>query len=498
MNNKQTLWQSYIAGITDRSTGERYVTILSFFLPELVTAFLSWSLLNCIDAYFIGHLASTSTYATHGVALKVIHMLMKIAEALSIGTLVLAGNYNGLHQPEKVGRAAVTALWVAIFTGATLACTLYFGAYFILAYFLQVPEKIALLGTPFLQLRAIAIFFMFVYFAFIGFLRGIKKPDLFMKFFMLGGVVFVFFDYALVFGKFGFPEMQLQGSAIASIIQYVVMLCAAVLYIVIDPKSRQYGLHAFKSFDRTMLPDIWRLSWPVVIDKTVLTVAKLWLVRLIAPMGKMVIAGFNVICDMEQLAFVPALALAQVITFLVSNDYGIRNWMAIKNNTKKVMFLSSIMVLSILVVFSVYPRFIVNFVDRKGSFTQFTVLAFPALSIFVVFDVMQIILAGALRGASNVKTVMLTRLFVTLLVFVPLSYFFANSSIANPVIKFILVFGSYYISNGVMSIIFVYRFRRDAWKSQILNKQTKDVHDQADITRSRLPGKNVSHNDQAR
>lgn len=494
--NKQTLWQSYIAGITDRATGERYVTILSFFIPELITAFLSWSLLNCIDAYFIGHLASTSMYATHGVALKVIHMLMKIAEALSIGTLVLAGNFNGLHQPQNVGRAAVTALWVAIFVGASFAVTLYFGAYFILHHFLQMPEKIALMGTPFLKLRAIAIFFMFIYFAFIGFLRGIKKPGLFMKFFMLGGAVFVFFDYALVFGKFGLPELQLQGSAVASIIQYATMLLAAALYVAFDPTSRRYGLHIFKSFDRAMLPDIWRLSWPVVIDKTVLTVAKLWLVRLIAPMGKMVIAGFNVISDMEQLAFVPALALAQVITFLVSNDYGIRNWLAIKNNTKKVLFLSSIMVLSILVLFSLFPMTVIRVVDRKGAFTLFAALAFPALSVLVIFDVMQIVLSGALRGASNVKTVMMTRAFVTLLVFVPLSYCFANASIANPVIKFILVFGSYYISNGVMSVVFVYRFRREAWKYQMLNKQTKDVHDTADIKRDRIPSKNVAHHDQ--
>ena len=496
--SKQTLWQSYIAGITDRATGERYITILSFFLPELITAFLSWSILNCIDAYFIGHLASTSAYATHGVSLKVVHMLMKIAEALSIGTLVLAGNYNGLHQPEKVGRAAVTALWVAIFVGASLASMLYFGSYFIMHHFLQVPEKIALLGTPFLRLRAIGIFLMFVYFAFIGFLRGIKKPGLFMKFFMLGGVVFVFFDYALVFGKFGLPELQLQGSAVASIIQYATMLCAAIAYVIFDTNNKQYCLHAFKSFDRRMLPDIWRLSWPVVIDKTVLTVAKLWLVRLIAPMGKMAIAGFNVICDMEQLAFVPALALAQVITFLVSNDYGIRNWMAIKNNTKKVMFLSSVMVLSILLFFSLFPRTIIRLFDRSGVFTHFAALAFPALSTLVIFDVQQIILAGALRGASNVKTVMLTRALVTLFVFVPLSYFFAHAPIANSVIKFILVFGSYYLSNGVMSIIFVYRFRRDAWKHQLADKQTKEVevHDQTNIPRSELPGKNVPHHDQ--
>lgn len=511
---KQSLWQSYIAGITDRSTGERYITILTFFLPELITAFLSMSLLNLIDSYFISCLASTSLYATQGVSIKIVNILLKIAEGISIGTVVLVGNYNGAQKSHDVGRAAITSLWFTACIGFCLSSILFFGGHHILL-FLNIPEAMVDLGVPFLRIRAIGIFFAFMYFALIGFLRGIKKPGLSMKFFIFGGIVFIVFDYILMFGKFGFPEMQLQGSAIASVIQYASMLCAIIIYVVVDPKCRHYSFHAFKSFDRQMLPDIVRLSWPVIIDKTSLTFAKLWLVRLIAPMGKMVIAGFTVISDMEQFAFVPALALAQVITFLVSNDYGIKNWDAIKNNTKKVMFLASVMVLSVVVFFSLFPTIIIGLFDKKNLFTTFAAVAFPLLSTLVIFDVFQIILSGALRGASNVKTVMITRVSVTLLVFVPLSYMASISPIANPVIKFVLIFGSYYISNGVMSVIFVYRFRREAWKQHevgslvtskrdlvqpALPTQTEDTYEKnsINIPGDQLPGKDVPHQDQLR
>lgn len=509
---KQSLWQSYLAGINDRTTGERYVTLISFFIPELVTAFLSMSLLNLIDSYFIGCLASTSLYATQGISIKIINILLKIADGISVGALVLIGNYNGLRKSAEVGRAAVTSLWVTACVGALLSSILFFGGHHVLAL-LNIPESMIALGIPFLRVRAIGIFFAFMYFALIGFLRGIKKPGLSMKFFMLGGVVFVFFDYVLMFGKCGFPELHLQGSAVASVIQYATMLCAIIIYIMRDATCRHYSFHAFKSFDTKMLPDIWRLSWPVVIDKTSLTFAKLWLVRLIAPMGKVVIAGFNVISDMEQFAFVPALALAQVITFLVSNDYGIKNWLAIKNNTKKTLFLTSVMVLSIVVFFSLFPYTVISFFDKKGVFTQFAAVAFPLLSILVIFDVTQIILAGALRGASNVKTVMVTRVAVTLSVFVPLSYCASIAPIASPVIKFVLIFGSYYISNGVMSAIFVYRFRREAWKehgitASVLDKQdvvqpavptqTEDIYekDSVNLPGDQLPGQDVPHQNQ--
>jgi multidrug resistance protein, MATE family len=492
---KKRLWESYIAGITDRTAGERYVTIISYFLPELITAFLSWSILNCIDAYFIAHLKSTILYNAQSSSFKLIHLLMKIAEGLSISTIVLCGNFNGMRRFEDVGRAAVTAFWTAIFIGAILASSLFFGAHFILARCLHVPAELVVIGVPFLRVRALGIFFAFIYFAIIGFLRGIKRPGISMKLFLLGGSVFIFFDYVLVFGKCGFPQLQLQGSAFAAVIQYAAMVIAACLYVLFDADCRSYKMHIFKSFDGSIIKNIFSMSWPIIIDKSSLTIAKLWMLSLIAPMGQIVLGSFNVISEMEQLAFVPGLALAQVITFLVSNDYGIRNWQAIKNNTKKVMFLTSVMVLSILVIFSWSPTMIISLFDRQGAFTRFAALAFPLLSTLVIFDVLQLILAGALRGASNVKTVMWTRLIVTLTVFMPISYYFAHAPIANPVLKFVLVFGSYYVSNGVMSLIFIYRFRQDAWKQQfhVQNMKEKEIHDQINIPRDRSSSKDISH-----
>lgn len=495
MPSKKTLWGSYIAGITDRTDGERYVTIITYFLPELITAFLSWSILNCIDAYFIGHLKSTLMYNAQSSSFKLIHLLMKIAEGLSISTIVLCGNFNGMRRFKDVGRAAVTAFWTTIFVGGFLATLLFFGAHFILTSCLHVAPALVDLAVPFLQIRALGIFFAFIYFAVIGFLRGIKRPGISMKLFILGGIVFIFFDYVLVFGAWGFPQMQLKGSAIAAVIQYVTMLLAALIYAVFDADCRMYSMHLLKSFDRTLMRDIFAISWPVIIDKSSLTIAKLWMLSLIAPMGHIVLGSFNVISDMEQLVFVPGLALAQVITFLVSNDYSMKNWQAIKNNIKKVIFLASVTVLSMLVFFSWKPSIIIGLFDRQCVFTHFASLAFPLLSTLVIFDVLQLILAGALRGASNVKTVMWTRLLVTLIVFMPISYFFAHAPIANPVLKFVLVFGSYYISNGVMSLVFIYRFRHDAWKHQLHAQQVKEkeIYDQDYIPGNRPFGKDVSH-----
>jgi Na+-driven multidrug efflux pump len=77
---------------------------------------------------------------------------------------------------------------------------------------------------------------------------------------------------------------------------------------------------------------------------------------------------------------------------------------------------------------------------------------------------LQLILAGALRGAANVKMVMLTRLIIIAFFFVPLSSLLAYMTIESVSLKFLLVYGSFYASNGLMSVVYIYRFRGERWK----------------------------------
>jgi len=97
--------------------------------------------------------------------------------------------------------------------------------------------------------------------------------------------------------------------------------------------------------------------------------------------------------------------------------------------------------------------------DGQKTFGSFAAQAFPYISVLVFFDILQLLLSGALRGASHVKVVMRTRAIVGVTVFLPLSLMCAYAPIANTLVKFILVYGSFYIANGVMSCVYIWRLR---------------------------------------
>lgn len=462
---KKNLISSYMAGIFDNKNGESYGRIIQLFMPEFVIAFLIYCLPLLVDAYFISCLKSTSTYGALGMTNNLLHFIMKIAEGISVGTVILSGFFNGKQEYENVGRSLRDAFWIAVVTGASIATFLFVCAPLVCGWYLH--EDLVAECVPFLRMRAVGIFFMFVSYALLGFLRGIKNTRVPMQIYIAGVLSFIIVDYLLVFGLYGCPEMGLAGSAIASIVQNIIMAAAGMAYVLLNPEYRMYGIHLLSGITQhDQLVRLLSLSWPVVIDKATLAAAYIWLGYMLKPLGKNIAATFIVVKDMERLAFLPAIAFAQVITFLVSNDYGIKNWDGIKSNIKKVAFLSSCFVFFMIAILVINPERIISVFDQRGEFTPLAATVFPVMSVLLFFDLVQLILSGALRGASNVRMVMMVRFIIVSGFFIPVSYLFARIPMESVALKFMCIYGSYYVGNLLMSLIYIQRLSCDDWKKK--------------------------------
>ena len=55
--------------------------------------------------------------------------------------------------------------------------------------------------------------------------------------------------------------------------------------------------------DSSFIKEIFSLSWPVMIDKSILPLAYIWLARMVTPMGTNAIASYGVIREMGDLLF---------------------------------------------------------------------------------------------------------------------------------------------------------------------------------------------------
>ncbi len=446
--------------------GESYTQLLRYWFPQLITSSIESGIIGTLyDAYLIGSLNSTSTFGALDVANNFLHMLFKLAESVSVATIALIGRYNGANENEKVGETLGEAFWTTLILGITPFLIIFFFATEIYMW-LEVPPHMAAIGSPFLKIRGFGVLLQFMYLAFFGFFRGIKNTKIPMYVSIIGTTLFILIDSILVKGRFGIPALELKGSAIASTIQYLVMILICMVYILTKAEYKKYFNKAFfYLFSYYGAIRILKLSIPILIDKVSLSYAYVQLSRLINPMGKYVIATYGVVKNLERLAFLPAIAFATVITFLTSNTLGANDPIGARANIRKVLYLAGGMVLVNIIIISLNPVFFAEFFDPRGKFTDLVKTVFPIISIFVIFDFIQLILSGVLRGAGDVKTVMWIRFITCFGFFYPVSKIISGLPMESQSLKFILIYSTFYINTGLMGLLFIIRLKSKRWST---------------------------------
>jgi Na+-driven multidrug efflux pump len=201
-----------------------------------------------------------------------------------------------------------------------------------------------------------------------------------------------------------------------------------------------------------------------MVDKTTLAMSYVWLSKMLAPMGTAVIATYDVVKNLERFAFLPAIAFAQIIVFLVSNRLGTKDYDGAISNVKKVLILTSIITSIALLFLCMNASFFISCFDPKNKFTDFASFVLQIISVLVVFDFIQLVLAGALRGAGDVRSVMWGRFFSCFFIFIPVSYAISKLPIQQQSVKFLLIYGTFYLTTAVMGIIFLMRIRSHKWE----------------------------------
>lgn len=449
-------------------SGDSVLDILYYWLPETISNAMLISLPPIIDAWIISNLHSTTTYGAQGMVNNFLHLLIKLAEAIPVASIAIIGRHNGAKEYEKCGKDLGSTFWTTTLIGLIFFSVLFFGAPAILG-FMGLPAKMTLRATPFLKIRSFGILLTFISLAFFAFMRSVKNTKTPMFIYMIGNAIFLILDYMLVLGKGGFKSYGLKGSGYAIIIQYLVMIAIAFTYIIKNDDYKKYFPKMFFNyFSIEKFKKIMYLSLPIMVDKGSLATAYVILGKIIATLGKYPIASYSAIKDLERFAFLPAVGFSQIIVFLVSNQLGAKNPTGAKNNIKKVMVLAGGMLVITLSILTIYSKELIQIFDAKNKFTNFAAPALVFINIFVLFDLVQLILAGALRGAGDVKTVMKVRFFSVFFFFFPLATYISKIQINNTLTKFIAIHVVFYLNAALMGILLLRRFKTNKWQNKKL------------------------------
>ena len=191
-----------------------------------------------------------------------------VGHGLNNGLQALISRRAGENRIDAIGNLFSQGVRIAIVFSILGIILTWFVAPTVLGWSLHDPESVRIC-VNFLNIRILGLPFLYVYQMRNALLVGTNQS----KYLVIGtateAISNIFFDYALIYGKFGMPRMGFNGAAYASIISEIAGL--AVIFVVIRMNGITKQLHLFKNwaYDAVNIRLILVQSYPLILQHTI-------------------------------------------------------------------------------------------------------------------------------------------------------------------------------------------------------------------------------------
>ncbi|RBI62275.1 MATE family efflux transporter [halophilic archaeon] len=298
-------------------------------LPIVITNLLQTAY-NLADTFWLGQY-STEALAAISFGFPMVFLLISLGMGLSVAGSVLVAQHTGAGETEQAEYAASQTVTFA-FLGSVLLGAL--GYPFVRPFlaFLGASPDVLPGATAYMQVIALGLPFMFGFFVFISLMRG-AGDTLTPMFVMFGTVVvnvvldpFLINGWTVVrnapaVGTVAFPELGIEGAAIATVISRALAMVVGVAIML-------SGRRGIQIRPRDMVPDlaylrkILRIGVPASVEGTGRALSINLLMIIVGLFPTTVVAAFGIGTRVFSVIFLPAIAVARGVETMTGQNIG--------------------------------------------------------------------------------------------------------------------------------------------------------------------------------
>jgi multidrug resistance protein, MATE family len=235
---------------------------------------------------------------------------------------------------------------------------------------------------------------------------------------IVGASCNVVLDYVLIFGKFGFPAMGIEGGAIATVLAGTIAPRIQIVCFMRDRDVRQMGTRMVWRPDPALLRRIVRFGFPAGLHLMADITAFATFVMLTGRLDALSLAASNIALSINWLAVCPLMGIGGAAAILTGQHQGRRDSDAAAAAGWTTLMLAWIYMALMVSVFLLGSDFLFRlFYAPNADFPleQLQTIGFKmlvAMAVWGLFDAANIVLTGALRGVGDTRFVMLYMLLM--------------------------------------------------------------------------------------
>lgn len=372
------------------------------------------------DNYFLGQIGKTELAA--GVSANGIFVLLLvfcIGMSYSATPLVSSAHVNGNLERKALLFKNSLFLNTAV---ATLAFIIMFFLTPLMDY-MQQPADVVTLSKPFFNVLVFSMIPVSLFFTCKQYAEGLSNTRAAMYISIIGNLLNIVLNYALIYGQFGFPEMGYMGSAWASFIARCFMGFSFLWYIFYNPKTSDIKVFFSKvKVGGEALRSLWKIGINSGMQFTFEVAAFVIALFMAGKFGKEQIDAHGIAITLASFTYMFASGMSSASTIRVSNFMAAKNYTEIRRAGNIAVLLVLGCMTFFALIFMIFSRELPGFFTKDEGIIDLASSLLLIAAVFQLFDGLQVTSIGMLRGMEDVKFPTVVTLVGYWILALPLAY----------------------------------------------------------------------------
>ena len=400
-------------------------------------------------------------------------LLMTMVIAMNVGTTAVVARSRGQQDQKKANQVFRQALLLNIVMSVALMVVGLLSSEWLIRFMSAsgIAEQTLQYGVTYLNIQLYGFIPLCLASTVTAALRGVGDTKTPMIYNTVANVVNIIFNYALIYGHFGFPAMGVAGASLATIIgqgvAFVIAMCVALgkkHYLFVDLREKF-------TFDKRIMKDVTSIGLPSMIEQLIMRAGIIVFLRTVASLGDTMYATHQIVMNIQSMSFMVGQAFGNSSTTLMGQSLGKRRYdMAAlyMHKTRQVGFWVSVVLMALMAIFNRQLIMLYNSTPE--------VVAMGAGLMFVValmqpIQCGQFIVSGGLRGVGDTRYNAMVVLITTLGVRAILSVLFVYGFKWGLWGAWIALFAD----QALRSVLILRRYRSGSWKAQLAKRTAHEA-----------------------
>ena len=328
------------------------------------------------------------------------------------------------------------------------------------------PEEVVELAIPYLDIVALSLIPLIVFQALKQFSDGLSNTKYPMYATILANVINIILNYWLIFGSFGFPKLGIVGAAIGTLISRIIMVYFLWMIFKSRSKFKAYITNLnFRKIEKTISIKLFNLGFPSALQmffEVGIFTAAIWLSGVL---GKNPQAANQIALNLSSMTFMVGIGLSVAAMVRIGNQKGLNDFITLRRIAFSIFFLTLLIEIIFATFFLVFRDWLptlyldqydlTNFKDNSEVILLASKLLLVA-AFFQIFDGLQVVILGALRGLQDVKIPALITFISYWIVGFPICYYLGLYTNLKSVGIWIGLFTGLFVASILLYIRFNY------------------------------------------